>query len=341
MTESQTEPLTESPAPVTDAPGKPWTFLTHHAHLLLAIAENPDARVEELADTVGVSSRAALSIMADLVEGGYIRRERVGRRNHYSIERNRPLRHPSNASHSVDEMITVFATLAPAGPRPDDRGRGSGRRAGLEGPGADAARGDRGRGEPGDEGRDTEHVQGHGDVAAGLARIEERVGVEAGRRSAHQGVDHPEHRVDQGVAETFPRHGRSPRRENPVQGDEDRRPHVEDLVGPADTDEAVGDDVAQQRVVDDPGDDGIGEHRHSHRGEQLGIDATAHREGTPHEQNDQVHQARLDREISEVLGGHEGVVPDLVGNLSGDAREQQKAHPDPKQTGEAPEGGGR
>ncbi|WP_370248020.1 MarR family transcriptional regulator [Cryobacterium sp. TMT2-4] len=113
MTEMLPEPPpVPSPGP-TDAPGKPWTFLTHHAHLLLAIAGNPDARVQELADTVGVSTRAALSIMADLVTAGYIRRERVGRRNHYSIERNRPFRHPSTAAHSVDEMIAAFSTFAP------------------------------------------------------------------------------------------------------------------------------------------------------------------------------------------------------------------------------------
>ena len=117
MTEPRTQPSTSA----TVAPGKPWTFLTHHAHLLLAIAENPDARVQELADTVGVSSRAALSIMADLVDAGYIRRERVGRRNHYSIARNRPFRHPSTATHSVDEMIVMFGTLAPAAPRTDER----------------------------------------------------------------------------------------------------------------------------------------------------------------------------------------------------------------------------
>ncbi|MBC7442608.1 MAG: winged helix-turn-helix transcriptional regulator [Ramlibacter sp.] len=119
MTETLSDPLTEALPGATDAPGKPWTFLTHHAHLLLAIAENPDARVQELADTVGVSKRAALSIVADLVEGGYIRRERVGRRNHYSIERNRPFRHPSNASHSIDEMIAVFGTFAPVPPGED------------------------------------------------------------------------------------------------------------------------------------------------------------------------------------------------------------------------------
>ena len=121
MTEKLPEPLPVPPPGPMDAAGKPWTFLTHHAHLLLAIAENPDARVQELADTVGVSSRAALSIMADLVDAGYIRRERVGRRNHYSIARNLPFRHPSTATHSVDEMIVMFGTLAPAAPRTDER----------------------------------------------------------------------------------------------------------------------------------------------------------------------------------------------------------------------------
>ena len=38
----------------------PWTFLTHHGHVLLAVAGDPDMRVADLADLVGISPRAAL-----------------------------------------------------------------------------------------------------------------------------------------------------------------------------------------------------------------------------------------------------------------------------------------
>ena len=55
-----------------------WTFLTNHAHVLLAIAEDHDVRLRDIADRVGVTERAVQGILTDLEEGGYIVRERVG-----------------------------------------------------------------------------------------------------------------------------------------------------------------------------------------------------------------------------------------------------------------------
>jgi DNA-binding MarR family transcriptional regulator len=89
--------------------GRPWTFLTSHAHVLLAVARAPDARVQDLAGQVGISERAALTILQDLIESGYIDRTRVGRRNHYTLRVSRPFRHPTNADHSIDELIAIFA----------------------------------------------------------------------------------------------------------------------------------------------------------------------------------------------------------------------------------------
>ena len=87
---------------------RPWTFLTNHAHVLLAVARAPDARVHDVAATVGVSTRAALTILGDLEDAGYLRRERVGRRNHYTLERGRPFRHPTTADHRIDELLAIF-----------------------------------------------------------------------------------------------------------------------------------------------------------------------------------------------------------------------------------------
>ncbi len=88
-----------------------WTFLTHHAHVLLAIARDADATVEAIAASVGITARSAVSILNDLEATGYLERERRGRRNHYLLHLDRPLRHPSNAAHTVGELIAALRDL--------------------------------------------------------------------------------------------------------------------------------------------------------------------------------------------------------------------------------------
>ena len=58
-----------------------WKFLTNHAHVLLCVAHEPEILLREIADAVGITERAAHRIIAELEEGGYISRERNGRRN--------------------------------------------------------------------------------------------------------------------------------------------------------------------------------------------------------------------------------------------------------------------
>lgn len=88
-----------------------WTFLTHHAHVLLEVAKNPDATVQQLADEIGISTRSTVTILGDLAATGYLERERRGRRNHYSVVPTVPLRHPSNAGHTVGDLISALAQL--------------------------------------------------------------------------------------------------------------------------------------------------------------------------------------------------------------------------------------
>jgi DNA-binding MarR family transcriptional regulator len=94
---------------VTDAARPSWTFLTNHGHVLLAVAADPDTRVEEIAARVGITSRAVLAILRDLEEAGYVTRSRRGRRTHYEVRPHRPFRHPSTAHHEVDDLLTIFA----------------------------------------------------------------------------------------------------------------------------------------------------------------------------------------------------------------------------------------
>lgn len=95
-------------------PTKPgWTFLTNHAHVLLCIAADPDARGRDLAERVGITERSAQSIVADLVDAGYLTRERVGRRNRYRLHPDLPLRHPVEQGNQVAELLRLVEVRAP------------------------------------------------------------------------------------------------------------------------------------------------------------------------------------------------------------------------------------
>ncbi|WP_169582080.1 MarR family transcriptional regulator [Microbacterium thalassium] len=74
-----------------------WTFLTRHAHVLLAVAEDNDATLERIADVVGISTRSAVTILNDLESAGYLERHKRGRRNHYVL-------HPDRSCAGLDNL---------------------------------------------------------------------------------------------------------------------------------------------------------------------------------------------------------------------------------------------
>jgi hypothetical protein len=88
-----------------------WTFLTNHAHVLLCIAADPDIRGRDIAERVGITERSAQSIVADLVESGYLTREKVGRRNRYQVHAGKPLRHPLERDHEVAELLGLVEPI--------------------------------------------------------------------------------------------------------------------------------------------------------------------------------------------------------------------------------------
>jgi hypothetical protein len=70
-----------------------YQFLTNHAQVLLCIAHDPGIRLRDIAETVGVTERSAHRIVSQLVEDGYVVRERIGRRNVYKVKPELPLRY--------------------------------------------------------------------------------------------------------------------------------------------------------------------------------------------------------------------------------------------------------
>ena len=86
-----------------------WTFLTNHAHVLIAIARDPELRQRDIAHVVGITPGAVVRILHDLEENGYVTSERIGRRNRYHINTTVRLRHPLEANHSVGDLIDSLA----------------------------------------------------------------------------------------------------------------------------------------------------------------------------------------------------------------------------------------
>lgn len=85
-----------------------WHFLTSHAQVLLCLQRNPRVRLRDVAETVGITERAAQRIVSDLVEAGYVSREREGRRNHYVLDRSVPMRHPSQLNHEIGDLLDLL-----------------------------------------------------------------------------------------------------------------------------------------------------------------------------------------------------------------------------------------
>ena len=101
--------------PVPPVPARPpWTFLTNHGHVLLAVAADPEARITDIAAQVGITPRSTLQILKDLEDGGYLHRIPAGRRTRYTIEPHQHFRHPTTANREIDGLIGLFADPAPS-----------------------------------------------------------------------------------------------------------------------------------------------------------------------------------------------------------------------------------
>lgn len=89
------------------APEASWTFLSNHAHVLLVLAADPEARLREVAERVRITERAVQKIVAELETAGVLTRQRDGRRNRYEVHGERPLRHPVEAHCRVADLIRM------------------------------------------------------------------------------------------------------------------------------------------------------------------------------------------------------------------------------------------
>ena len=96
----------------------PWTFLTNHTHVLICLLEDDHVRLKDVALEVGITERAAIRIVSDLEEAGYLVRIREGRRNRYELHTEGALRHSLEASCCVRDLLAPILKC-----RRKDRGK--------------------------------------------------------------------------------------------------------------------------------------------------------------------------------------------------------------------------
>ena len=86
-----------------------WSFLTNHAQVLLCIAHDPGVRLRDIGQAVGITERGAHRIVGELADGGYISRQRNGRRNHYTIEPDLPLHDRLAREHKLGDLLAILS----------------------------------------------------------------------------------------------------------------------------------------------------------------------------------------------------------------------------------------
>lgn len=94
-----------------------WSFLSNHGYVLLTLARQPDLRIRDIAALVGITERAAQGIVNALVEAGYVERVREGRRNHYLVHGEMPLRHNLAQAYPAAHLIGALTSEVRTSPR--------------------------------------------------------------------------------------------------------------------------------------------------------------------------------------------------------------------------------
>ena len=98
-------------------PAHQWTFFSNYAHVLVCLAEDPHARLRDVAEKVGITERTAFRLIGELQEAGIIERVKEGRRNHYMINSDAHLKHSIEKHYTVGELLETLTHEQPSDQR--------------------------------------------------------------------------------------------------------------------------------------------------------------------------------------------------------------------------------
>jgi len=90
-----------------DQQQRPWSFVTNHARVFAFIADQPRARLRDIATAVGITERTTIQIVGDLERAGLLSKTRDGRRNHYAIDTTR-LNLPRVKAVTASQLLLIL-----------------------------------------------------------------------------------------------------------------------------------------------------------------------------------------------------------------------------------------
>lgn len=90
-----------------------WSFLTNHARAMVCIARDPGVRLREIAVTLDITERSAHTIVSELIEVGYVVKEKHGRRNRYQIQKQSPMRGSVGHKQTIGEILEILLKASP------------------------------------------------------------------------------------------------------------------------------------------------------------------------------------------------------------------------------------
>jgi Mn-dependent DtxR family transcriptional regulator len=96
-----------------------WSFLSNHARALICIARDPGVRLREIAVALDITERSAYTIVSDLIDVGYVIKQKRGNRNHYEIQEQLPLRESLGRKRTIGEILDLLTKAS----RPADAER--------------------------------------------------------------------------------------------------------------------------------------------------------------------------------------------------------------------------
>jgi DNA-binding transcriptional ArsR family regulator len=85
-----------------------WSFFTNHARVLICVTRDPGMRLRDLATALGITERSAYGIVTDLVEAGYLVKEKDGRRNRYRVEGQLPLPESIGRERAIGDVLGLL-----------------------------------------------------------------------------------------------------------------------------------------------------------------------------------------------------------------------------------------
>jgi DNA-binding transcriptional ArsR family regulator len=84
---------------------------------LLHVAEHPRSTLREIAAAVGVTDRAALSLLRSIEEDGIVARRREGRQNVYTVDLEALLAHRSYGRFTISQIAALLLALSGRDPQ--------------------------------------------------------------------------------------------------------------------------------------------------------------------------------------------------------------------------------